>query len=202
MTTAPVDELAQALRGTEQLVAAVRDEQWTRPTPCTDWKVRDLVNHLVGGNRLFAGILCGGQPPPLTDLPRLQGIDHLGDDPVAAYREAADALLAAFRQPGVLEQVFSVPVGPVPGIVALRLRIVEALVHGWDLARATGQPAEFPDDLAERELTFTRGKLADLPPNRRPFAPPQSVADDAPAIDRLAACLGRRVTPDAAPGDA
>src|SRR5450759_4370966 len=112
MTTAPVDELAQALRGTEQLVDAVRDEQWTRTTPCTDWKVRDLVNHLVGGNRLFAGILRGGQPPPLTDLPRLQGIDHLGDDPVAAYREAADALLAAFRQPGVLEQVFSVPVGP------------------------------------------------------------------------------------------
>ena len=70
-------------------------------------------------------------------------------------------------------------------------------MHGWDLARATGQPAEFPDDLPERELTFTRGKLADLPPDRRPFAPPRPVADDAPAIDRLAACLGRRATPDA-----
>ena len=79
----------------------------------------------------------------------------------------------------------------------MHLRIVEALVHGWDLARATGQPAEFPDDLPERELTFTRGKLADLPPDGRPFAPPRPVADDAPAIDRLAACLGRRVTPDA-----
>ena len=102
------------------------------------------------------------------------GIDHLGDDPVAAYREAVDALLAAFRQLGVLEQVFSVPVGPVPGIAALHLRIVEALVHGWDLASATGLPAEFPDGLPERELTFTRGKLADLPPDRRPFAPPSA----------------------------
>jgi uncharacterized protein (TIGR03086 family) len=60
MTTAPVDELAQALRGTEQLVAAVRDEQWTRPTPCTDWKVRDLVNHLVGGNRCSPASSAGG----------------------------------------------------------------------------------------------------------------------------------------------
>jgi len=166
--------------------------------PCTDWTVRDLVNHLIGGNRLFASILCGEQPPGVRHEPSAAaGIDHLGDDPVAAYREAADALLATFRQPGVLEQVFSVPVGPVPGIAALHLRIVEALVHGWDLARATGQPAEFPDDLPERELTFTRGKLADLPPDRRPFAPPRPVADDAPAIDRLAGSLGRRVTPDA-----
>src|SRR5664280_3461615 len=85
----------------------------------------------------------------------------------------------------------------VPGIAALYLRIVEALVHDWDLARATGQPAELPDDLPARELTFTRGKLADLPPDGRPFAPPRPVADDAPAIDRLAACLGRRATPDA-----
>jgi hypothetical protein len=81
--------------------------------PCTDWTVRDLVNHLIGGNRLFASILCGEQPPGVRHEPSAAaGIDHLGDDPVAAYREAADALLAAFRQPGVLEQVFSVPVGP------------------------------------------------------------------------------------------
>src|SRR5664280_312673 len=85
----------------------------------------------------------------------------------------------------------------VPGIAALHMRIVEALVHDWDLARATGQPAELPDDLPARELTFTRGKLADLPPDGRPFAPPRPVADDAPAIDRLAAGLGRRATPDA-----
>src|SRR6266513_3088890 len=67
-------------------------------------------------------------------------------------------------------------------------------VHGWDLAQATGQPALFPDRLAEQELAFTRHALADLPAGRSPFGPPQPVATDAPAIDRLAACLGRAVT--------
>lgn len=193
MTATPVDQLARALDVTEQVVATVRDEQWIQPTPCTDWTVRDLVDHLVGGNRLFAGILRGEPSPSPADLRGGQGVDYLGDDPVAAYRDAADALLAAFRAPGVLERTFAVPIGPVPGVVALHLRLVEALVHGWDLARATGRPVRFPDDLAEQELAFTRGRLTDLPPGRSPFAPPQPVAADAPAIDRLVALLGRQV---------
>ena len=83
--------------------------------------------------------------------------------------------------------------GTVPGVVLLHLRITELLVHGWDLAQATAQPPLLPDDLAEQELQFTSGKLADIPAGRHPFAPPQPVPDDAPAIERLAACLGRRV---------
>lgn len=86
------------------------------------------------------------------------------------------------------------PFGTVPGIVALHLRITEVLVHGWDLARATHQVARFPDDIVEQELEFTRGRLPDVSSARRPFAPPRPVPDDAPAIDRLAACLGRPVT--------
>jgi uncharacterized protein (TIGR03086 family) len=99
----------------------------------------------------------------------------------------------------VLERSVTVPFGTIPGIVALHLRMTELLVHGWDLARATGQRPAFPDDLAEQELAFTRSKLTDIPPDRSPFGPPQPVADDAAAIDRLAACLGRNVT---APGPA
>jgi uncharacterized protein (TIGR03086 family) len=100
-------------------------------------------------------------------------------------------LVEAFRQPGVLERVVSVPFGSVPGAVALHLRITEVLVHGWDLARATGQPATFPENLAEQELAFSRGKLGDIPGDRHPFAPSQPVPAGAAAIDRLAACLGR-----------
>nr|MDQ2754242.1 TIGR03086 family metal-binding protein [Actinomycetota bacterium] len=98
-------------------------------------------------------------------------------------------------QPGVFEKVVTVPVGSVPGIAALHLRIVEMLVHGWDLASATGQSAQFPDDIAEQSLAFTRAKLADVPADRKPFGPARPVSDDAPAIDRLVACLGRTVTP-------
>ena len=187
MPAEPTDQLSIALDATERVIQAVRDDQWNDPTPCTDWKVRDVVNHVVVGNDMFARILRG--EPPAT-APAVLGS---GPEFLSAYRDSAVALLAAFRQPGVLDQAFTVPIGTVPGIVALHLRITEALVHGWDLARAIGYPATFPDDLAEQELAFSRGKLADLPPGRSPFAPPQPVAEDASAIDRLAALLGRSV---------
>jgi uncharacterized protein (TIGR03086 family) len=190
--TTPVDELGQLLDLTAELVDGVRDDQWAEPTPCTDWTVRQLVNHLVGGNRLFAAILRreltlepGAPPRPPTD--------NLGDDPPAAFRAAASAVLDAFRQPGVMEQAFTVPLGTVPGAVALHLRKTELLVHGWDLARATGQPLRFPEQLAQQELEFSRASLGSIPPDRTPFAPPTSVPDTAPAIDRLAALLGRTV---------
>jgi uncharacterized protein (TIGR03086 family) len=67
--------------------------------------------------------------------------DQLGADPFAAHRDAGAALLAAFSQPGVLERIFPAPIGSVPGLVMLHVRITEELVHGWDLAQATAQPA-------------------------------------------------------------
>lgn len=194
MTASPVDQLAEALVADRELVAGVGADQWTAATPCSEWTVRDLVNHIVGGNRLFAEILHG-DTEALARRQGLLGRDHLGDDPVSAYRSSADELLEAFRQPGVLQQMFTVPVGTVPGVAALQLRLVESFVHGWDLARATGQPVNFPADLVEQALAFTRSKLADLPPGSTAFAPPQPVADDAPAIDQLAAALGRPVAP-------
>ena len=192
MTTEPVGQLAEALDITGQLVTGVRDGQWADPTPCPDWNVRDLVSHIIAGNQLFAGIVRGQPGIPASGL--VPDPDPADADLPGAYRDAAGALLAAFAQPGALEQVVTVPFGTVPGLAALHLRLTELLVHGWDLARATGQPALFPDGLAEQELAFTRRALADLPAGRSPFGPPQPVAADAAAIDRLAACLGRPVT--------
>lgn len=181
----PVDDLAAVLDSTSALVAGV--SRWDAPTPCPEWTVRELVNHLVLGHRLFAAVLRGEEGGSLD--PRSS--DALGDDPVSAYRDAVAGLLAAFRQPGVLEQVFEVPAGAVPGIAAVHLRIVEELVHGWDLARATGQETKFEDAIVEREIAFSAAKLADLPAERSPFAPPVPVAEDAPPLDRLVALLGR-----------
>ncbi|MET9263095.1 TIGR03086 family metal-binding protein [Amycolatopsis sp. NPDC004079] len=181
----PVDDLATVLESTSELVAGV--SRWDAPTPCPEWTVRELVNHLVLGHRLFTAVLrgeAGGSLDPRTS-------DALGDDPVAAYRDAVAGLLAAFRQPGVLERTFEVPAGTVPGIAALRLRIVEELVHGWDLARATGQEPKFEDALVEREIAFSAARLADLPAERSPFAAPVPVAEDAPPLDRLVGLLGR-----------
>jgi uncharacterized protein (TIGR03086 family) len=200
VTAELTDGLAQALDATGRLVDGVREEQWADPTPCPDWSVRDLVGHIISGNRMFAGILRGDLPGPPAGSAAAAG----SSPPVAslpdAYREAADEVLTAFRRPGVMEATFAVPFGTVPGGVALHLRITELLVHGWDLARATGQPVSFPDALAEQELAFSRGALPAIPPGRTPFGPPRPAAADAPAIDQLAALLGRAVTADPGPG--
>jgi uncharacterized protein (TIGR03086 family) len=183
-TTTSPDQLVQQF---EQLIAGVRDEQWGAPTPCTDWNVRNLVNHVARGNRLFATALRGEPPPPAEPA------DVLGDDPVAAYRAASAEMLDALRQPGAMQGTVTVPFGTVPAGVAVHLRNTELLVHGWDLARATGQAVEFPNDVVEQEMQFSRGALSQIPPGRTPFGPSRPVPQDAPAIDRLAALLGRQV---------
>ena len=184
------EQLSHALDFADQLIAAVQDGQWAGPTPCAGWSVRDLVTHVVAGNSLFAAALRGGQPPAAP-----QGTVMPDAGLLNAYRDSAAGLLGAFREPGALDVMVTVPFGTVPGVVALHLRITELLVHGWDLARATGQPASAPAGLAEQELAFSRGKLSGIPPGRRPFGPPQPVAALAPAIDQLAALLGRDVAP-------
>ncbi len=181
------EQLSVAAEVASQVIDAITDDQWSRPTPCGDWTVRDLVEHVVAGN---AGFTAALSEQPTAPGPTAERSGNLASD----YGRSVRALLDAFRQPGVLEKVVGVPFGTVPGVIALHLRITELLVHGWDLARATGQAVTFPEDLAEQELAFTRLALADIPPGRSPFGPPEPVADDAPAIDRLAACLGRRVT--------
>lgn len=185
MPRSPVEQLARALQDTGALVSAVQEDQWEKPTPCAEWSVSELVEHLTLGNHLFARALLG-ESLPAALAP--------SGPPSAAYRESADALLTAFRTPDALEREITVPFGAVPGIVALHLRLVESLVHGWDLARATEQALRCDEELAAQELEFTRAKLADVPPERSPFGPPQPIADDAPALDRLAAYLGRPVT--------
>ncbi|WP_222269561.1 TIGR03086 family metal-binding protein [Modestobacter marinus] len=192
MTDARLSSLATAHDGAARLVAAVEDDQWDHPTPCSDWTVRQLVNHLVGGNRLTTRVVRGDQLPPPDQLGRRGHLDQLGDDPSSAYRASAGELLEALRAPGVLERTYTLPAGTLPGPGVVHLRTVETLVHGWDRARAVGRPAPFPEDLCERELRFSRDLLGRIPEERRPFAPSRPVADGAPAIDRLAALLGRR----------
>lgn len=124
------------------------------PTPCAGWSVADVVDHVVAGNHLFRAVLRGEDPPASSPPETSKG------DRVEAYRRSAGPLLEAFRQPGAMEKVVKVPFGTVPGAVALHLRVTELLVHGWDLARATRQPATFPERVAGEELAFP------LPPCR------------------------------------
>ncbi|MBB3049612.1 uncharacterized protein (TIGR03086 family) [Prauserella isguenensis] len=189
MPNTPVDDLDVSLQAVGDVVARIRSDQWQGVTPCSAWSVRDVTNHLALGSRLFAGLLTGRPGHPLDP----GYADALGDDPAGAYRAYATDVVTAFRRPGALEQVIEAPVGAIPGIAAVQLRTVEDLVHGWDLAVATGQYVDYPDDIVERALGFTREQLAGLGGgDDGPFGPAQPYPDDAPPIDRLVALLGRR----------
>ncbi|WP_037177527.1 TIGR03086 family metal-binding protein [Rhodococcus sp. UNC363MFTsu5.1] len=186
--TATIDDLALALDATGTLVAGIADDQWSAPTPCTGWSVRDVVNHVTAGNHLYASSLRR-HPLPATIVGAPP--DLLGPDPAGSFRASADALVQAFALPGALDQQITLPIGPVPAIQALNMRVTEMLAHGWDLARASGQTPHYPDAVVEHQIAFSRALLPNLPAGRTPFAPSRPVPEDAPPLDRLAALLGR-----------
>lgn len=187
MTTASVEDLARACEAVGDLIAEIRPEQWKAPTPCTEWNVRDVVDHLVGMDLVFVALIEGGPMPE-------RGADRLGDDPVGAYRASGASLQAAFSRPGVLKRSYRGPLGSATGAERLQIRLYDLLAHGWDLAQATGIPARLPEDLAEQALAFVQVQPSTQSRTGR-FAEPEPVEETAPAIDRLAAFLGRPVPP-------
>jgi uncharacterized protein (TIGR03086 family) len=176
----------------QRLVDRVRPDQWTAPTPCSEWNVRQLLHHLTNGNVLFAMLATGERSAgPITAEER--AADWLGDDPAAGFRAAGKRMHDAFLTPGFLEGKFDAPyTGEASGMTIVHMRMNEQLIHGWDLARGTGQPADFPEDLAEEALRFWQSGLGDRPRTGMPFGEPVHLPDTAPAIDRLAAFLGRQ----------
>jgi uncharacterized protein (TIGR03086 family) len=178
---AVLDGCTRVLAEVGALVAAVPADRLADPTPCAGWDVRALLNHLVYENLMWTS-LAEGAPRSNFDA------DHVGGDHVAAFRAAAEAALAAFRRPGMLARQF----GPAPGWRLVEQVVIEMLVHGWDLATATGQPTDLAPDIAEATLPAVRAIYGDLP--RTPggsFAPERTAPAGATSADRLAAYLGR-----------
>jgi uncharacterized protein (TIGR03086 family) len=159
---------------TTQVAAAAPDQQAT--TPCDDWDVHTLMNHMLDTQRYFAASARGEEADPPSPEPP----DVLGDDPVADFEQARSETLAAFREPGAIERT-----GPSLGIA-----FADQLLHGWDLARAAGRDATMPDGLPAAAYEMIHGRFTD---DQRAgmFGPEIEVPADAPAQDRLLAYTGR-----------
>lgn len=182
----PRPRFEQAVAIAEPIVAAITPRQLDLPTPCTEWSVRTLLDHVVGGNLVFEAWLMGAEPPD-------QDADHLGDAPLEAFRQSVDRLETAFRTEGVLEREFTTPMGTLSGSTVVTMRFVDLLVHTWDLARATGQSTALDAELCHSGLRI----LQHMQPPRgenAPFGVEQPVPDDAPPADKLAGFAGRSVT--------
>jgi uncharacterized protein (TIGR03086 family) len=182
----PSADLARVADAFGDLLYSITDAQWWAPTPCTEWNVRDLVAHVVAGNRNFTEMLRGRAPTSSVEGDQTLPGPLLRE----AYHVDLPALLAAFDAPGALEVPVRMPIGTVPGLVALQARTTDVLVHGWDLARAIGaSPRALPQDVATAMALFVRARRSALPGGR--FAPARPTPLDASPVDRLAAMLGR-----------
>ncbi len=117
---------------------------WDAPTPCTEWDVRQLVNHMVRGNLNYVALLDGGTS---ADFLRLREVDALGDDPVGAYERSVAEFVKAFREAGALGRSLDYPLGKVGGGQAVAVRTVDTVIHTWDLARAIKGDEELNADL-------------------------------------------------------
>jgi uncharacterized protein (TIGR03086 family) len=178
---------ARSLLNTRAIVASVDRGQFGDPTPCDDWDVETLLHHVVYGN-LWVAPLAGGETIEQVG-DRLEG-DVLGDDFLAAYDRSADEAAAAFRAIGAMDAMCAVSYGPVPGSVYCGHRIIDVLVHGWDLATATGGNTVLPDDLVSACLQIVEPQLTMLEGSGA-FGRDHQVPAGASPQTRLLAWLGR-----------
>jgi uncharacterized protein (TIGR03086 family) len=178
----------RALRATAALVAGTTADQMHLATPCDDWDVRRLLTHVVAGNLWVGELVDGKTIDEVGD--RFDG-DVLGDDPHGAYDRSAAAAGAAFKAEGAMDRPVAVSYGPVPGSIYCGHRFLDVLVHGWDLAKATGQSTALDDELARACLEVVEPQ-ADLLKGSGMFHSDVVAPDGADAQTRLLALLGRQ----------
>lgn len=134
-------------------------DDWDRATPCTEWSVRELANHVVGGCRRYTMLLHGAYP---DETNALRALDHLGVDPMGSFAAAADEMTGAFREPGALDRTVHHPAGDRSGQALLEMRIVDFAVHGWDLARAIASDETLDPDLVVLLWDLASATVPDL----------------------------------------
>lgn len=179
---------ATALAEFDRRVELIRPEQWHDPTPCAEWDVRALVDHLVTEQLWVPPLLDGATIADLGD--RFDG-DRLGDDPVAAWKSAAAAAREAFAAPGALHRPVELSYGRRPADGYCQEMTLDLAVHAWDLARGIGADDHLDEELVRGVLRFVQPQAEQLAGTGL-FAAPVEVSDDADPQTRLLALLGRR----------
>jgi uncharacterized protein (TIGR03086 family) len=161
---------------TESKVARARD-QLDDPTPCDEWDVRTLVNHMLETQQYFVRSARGEEASlPSADPPA----DLIGDDPAAALRRLREETIRTFSEAGVVERT-----GP-----ALGIAFSDTLLHGWDVARATDQDATMPEGLAAAAYEMIHGRFTEEQ-RKGVFKPEIAVGADASSQEKLLAYTGR-----------
>ncbi|MDT9682671.1 TIGR03086 family metal-binding protein [Streptomyces sp. TRM76323] len=184
-----LDRHAQALDLFSSRVYAIRGDQWDAPTPCSEWSVRDLVNHLTGEQLWVVDLVRDGRT--VAEVGDTYDGDVLGDDPVGAWDRAAAGARDAFREEGALDRTVNLSSGDTAATAYCSQMTADAVVHAWDLSRAIGADERIPLPLVDFALQEF-SPYADSLPSSGLFADPVPAASGADAQTKLLNMLGRR----------
>lgn len=179
----PITQLDAIVPLLDGLVAPIGDDHLDTPTPCARFTLRQVLEHMIAGATTFAAAFRGAEPPE----------GPLPDDLVAAFPVAMAELQAAMRAPGALDRTIAAPFGEVPGDAFARFVAMDGLVHGWDIATATGREYDPPAELVAEVDAFARQAIADGMRDGDTFAAARTAPDGAAPIEHLVAFTGRTI---------
>jgi uncharacterized protein (TIGR03086 family) len=180
--------MAAACASTERYMKEVTDDQLELSTPCEDWDVRALLNHVIGTLALGRALLSDTAPETPMQPGGLPDADLVGDDPLASYQAGVDALIAAATD-DAWRGLHPTPLGEMPGVMLGGFTTLDIAVHGWDLAIATGQDPTLDEQLATAVMGFARRAIT--PDTRAPRIGPEVAVKSTSITDQLVGFLGR-----------
>ncbi len=190
MTDPAVQRFLDAQSAFASLVDSIGDDQWSNSTPCPDWNVRALVNHLVG-EQLWAEPMLTGKT--IDEVGDQYNGDLLGEDPASIWREAAKASATAFKAPGALDGTINSSMGPSPATQYAVEMTSDLIAHRWDLGQGIGQEQHFSD----AELEQLEAMEESLAPSRAAleaagiFGPVLPTDSSASRQTKILAAMGR-----------
>jgi uncharacterized protein (TIGR03086 family) len=180
-------EMTDAAQAAARVVDGVAPGQFGAATPCTEWDVRELLNHLI----LWTSFSLERRAHGESVAPELMEKDFAASPSFAAeYRAQLDRALAAWSDPAVWERDLPVMGSSTPAADVAAMMIAEFVLHGWDLAAATGQPYTLADDAAAAALAAVEAN-AEMFRQYKGFADPVRLPAGASALDRALALSGR-----------
>lgn len=179
----PITQLDEVMPMLKEMVSTLTPDELAAQTPCEKFAVQGVLEHMIGGGSMFAAAFRGEAPPAAPP----------SGDPKVLFPKVMDELLDSMKAPGALDRMVDAPVGTVPGEVFARFVALDGLVHGWDVATATGKRYEPSAELVAAADAFARQALADEMRDGDTFKSATEVDDGASPIERLVAFTGRTV---------
>jgi uncharacterized protein (TIGR03086 family) len=185
-------DLGPAARRLADLVRNVKDDALDRPTPCPAYSLGDLIEHVGGMALAFAGA-ARKERSAYTEMASAGDASRLGPDWRERIPHDLTALAQAWAVPGAWAGMTRIAGNDSPAEVVGLVLADELAVHGWDVARASGQPYACEPDILEAALKFLRMFASPEAPAgpEVPFGPARILLDEAPLLDRVVGMAGR-----------